>query len=126
MPSRSSVVWKSERVVTFVRPSPRSSNVAVSTTDVAGHPLPLEGLLELLGRLDHAVGAAERGLPVSGWSVTKRQSPPTRTSILSTVVVPAPPHHCGISSGSTKAWKTRSRGRVEDALRDDLAVALGA
>ena len=31
MPSRSSVVWKTDTVVTLVRPSPMSSNVAVST-----------------------------------------------------------------------------------------------
>jgi hypothetical protein len=37
MPSRSSVVWKIEVVVTFVR-SPRSSNVAVSTDTWPGMP----------------------------------------------------------------------------------------
>ena len=49
MPSRSSVVWKSEVVTSRVR-SPRSSNVAVSTDDVARHALPLERLHDPLGR----------------------------------------------------------------------------
>ncbi len=38
MPSRSSVVWKRETLTYFVRPSPRSSSVTVSTQMWPGMP----------------------------------------------------------------------------------------
>ena len=110
MPSRSSVVWNSDVVTTCVRPSPRSSKVAVSIDDVARHAVPLEGLHDALLRR-HLAEAALEAVDIA--LVAVLDEPPVAAALdlhaLDVeLVAAAPPLRDQL--GSVSARHTRSRG----------------
>src|SRR6266571_4540630 len=110
MPSRASKESNWDATVSRVF-RPRSSNVAVSRTMWPGAPSNSNVETSRSG------GTISRYTPLnansvpSGTRLMYRQTPPGRTSILSTVVeYLRGPHHTGMSFGSVYARKRRSRG----------------